>query len=195
MGSNISRLAFFCLPVAVVALSTLRSRVLALAVVPLAIAGGAGTVLDLVNAGHPVSSAGYYDSLIDQLDHTPGLMNCRVEVVDHGAHGGDYALLDHAQLARGWETQENAELNKTLDDKSLDKTTYKIWLDNNAVCYVALPADPVAEQPGVRPRRQGRHRLPDRDLARHALAAVPGADADAHRRRRPRASSPTTRPR
>jgi len=147
MGSNISRFAFFCLPVAVVALSTLRSRLIALAVVPLAIAGGAGTVLDLVNAGRPISSASYYDSLITQLDRLPGLSNCRVEVVDHGAHGGDYALLDHAQLARGWETQENTELNKALNDTALDKTTYKVWLDNNAVCYVALPAESVDSNP------------------------------------------------
>lgn len=147
MGSNISRLVFFCLPVAVVALSPYRSRVLVLAAVPLAVAGGAGTVLDLVNAGRPVSSASYYDSLIDQLDQLPGLTNCRVEVVDHGAHGGDFALLEHAQLARGWETQENTELNKTLNKESLDETTYKIWLDNNAVCYVALPADSVVSNP------------------------------------------------
>jgi hypothetical protein len=147
MGSNISRLVFFCLPVAVIALSPLRSRILAIAVVPLAIGGGAGTVLDLVNASHPVSSSSYYDSLIHQLDATPGLMNCRVEVVNHGAHAGDAVLLDHAQLARGWETQENTQLNNALDKKSLDATTYKIWLDNNAVCYVALPADSVKSNP------------------------------------------------
>jgi hypothetical protein len=147
MGSNISRLVFFCLPVAVVALSTLRSRVLAIAVVPLALAGGAGTVLDLVNASHPVSSSSYYDSLIRELDATRGLMNCRVEVVNHGAHAGDAVLLNHAQLARGWETQENTALNNALDNKALDATTYKIWLDNNAVCYVALPADSVKSNP------------------------------------------------
>jgi hypothetical protein len=74
-------------------------------------------------------------------------MNCRVEVVNHGAHAGDAVLLDHAQLARGWETQENTQLNNALDQKSLDATTYKIWLDNNAVCYVALPADSVKSNP------------------------------------------------
>lgn len=147
MGSNVSRLVFFCLPVAVVALSTLRSRILALAVMPLAIAGGAGTVLDLVHAGQPVSSAKYYDSLIVQLDRLPGLNDCRVEVVDHGAHAGDSALLDHAQLARGWETQEDTERNNSLTKSSLDATTYKVWLDNNAVCYVALPDESLKSNP------------------------------------------------
>jgi hypothetical protein len=147
MGSNISRLVFFCLPVAVVALSTLRSRIIALAVVPLALAGGVGTLSDLVKAGHSISSAGYYDSLIDELDRTPFLSNCRVEVVDHGAHAGDLALPEHAQLARGWETQENNERNATLNKESLDATTYKVWLDNNAVCYVALPTESVESNP------------------------------------------------
>ena len=147
MGSNISRLVFFCLPVAVVALSPLRSRMLALAVVPLAIAGFAGTALDLVNAQRPVSSAQYYQSLAHRLDTVPGLANCRLEVVDHGAQAGYSVLLGHAQLARGWETQENLELNKVLSDPDLDATTYKVWLDNNAVCYVALPADAVESNP------------------------------------------------
>lgn len=147
MGSNISRLVFFCLPVAVVALSTLRLRVLALLVAPLIVAGSIGTVLDLVKAGHPVSSAGYYDSLVRQLDHTRGLANCRLEVVDHGAHGGDSVLVQHAQLARGWETQENTARNDALNKPSLDATTYKVWLDNNAVCYVALPAEAVQSNP------------------------------------------------
>jgi hypothetical protein len=70
-----------------------------------------------------------------------------VEVVDHGAHAGDLALPEHVQLARGWETQENNERNATLNKDSLDATTYKVWLDNNAVCYVALPTQSVESNP------------------------------------------------
>lgn len=147
MGSNIARLALFCLPVAVVAASPLRARLLAAAVVPIAVAGCAGTVLDLVNAEQPVSSAGYYAPLAAELDSLSGLNNCRVELVDHGAHAGYYALLNHVLLARGWETQTDNELNHALTVNDLDAVTYKVWLDNNAVCYVALPSDSVTSNP------------------------------------------------
>ena len=94
-----------------------------------------------------MSSAAYYTPLAHQLDKLPDVRNCRVEVVDHGAHAGYAVLLDHVLLARGWETQENGELNGALDKTSLDATTYKVWLDNNAVCYVALPGESVASNP------------------------------------------------
>jgi hypothetical protein len=147
MGSNIARLALFCLPVAVIASSQAARRVLAVAVVPIVVAGGIGTVRDLVNAERPVSSAGYYTALADRLDALPGLNNCRVELVDHGAHAGYYALLGHVLLARGWETQPDNQLNHALTQDDLDAVTYKVWLDNNAVCYVALPHDSVASNP------------------------------------------------
>ena len=43
-------------------------------------------------------------------------------------------------LARGWETQEDTALNLPLTQDPLDPITYKTWLDNNAVGYVALPS-------------------------------------------------------
>jgi hypothetical protein len=61
-------------------------------------------------------------------------------VVSLGAHAAYDALLGHAMLARGWETQEDNALNPTLKNrKTLDATSYKIWLDNNSVGYVAFP--------------------------------------------------------
>jgi hypothetical protein len=41
-------------------------------------------------------------------------------------------------LARGWETQEDRELNPVLYDSDLDAVSYKIWLQDNAVGYVAI---------------------------------------------------------
>src|SRR5262249_55035764 len=70
-----------------------------------------------------------------------------VEVVNHGAHAGYDALLPHALLARGWETQEDMALNGALNKPSLDPVTYKVWLDNNAVGYVALPMATVGGFP------------------------------------------------
>jgi hypothetical protein len=47
-------------------------------------------------------------------------------------------LLDHAMLARGYEYQEDNALNKVLSEPGLNATQYKLWLDNNAVGYVAI---------------------------------------------------------
>lgn len=147
MGSNFSRIVWYCLPVAVVALSRFRLWLIWLIIAPLVVAGTNGTVQDLQNAGLPISQVSYYKPLAAQLDTITGLDNYRVEVVNHGAHAAYDALLDHAVLARGWETQEDIALNSSLQQNGLDAVTYKVWLDNNAVGYVALPSTSVAQYP------------------------------------------------
>ena len=147
MGSNFSRFAYFCLPAAVVATSSKRLRMALFAVTPVTIAATVGTVVDLVNASRPISSVSYYTSLAHRLDKITDLSDYRVEVVNHGAHAGYDALLEHALLARGWETQEDHALNAALLHPDLDPVTYKVWLDNNAVGYVALPSSAVQDYP------------------------------------------------
>lgn len=158
MGSNFGRFVWFCLPVLVVATSGRRTRAAVLAVVPLLVVGASTTVTDLRNAARPISTVAYYDSLAAQLDQIPGLRNCRVEVVSHGAHAGYDGLLEHASLARGWETQEDLALNAPLDEDPLNATAYKVWLDNSAVCYVALPATAVQSFPEYTLVAKGRPR-------------------------------------
>jgi hypothetical protein len=147
VGANFARFVLYCLPVAVVALSSRRIGAVLLLVAPLVGATVATTTNDLRNAARPVSSVSYYQPLVERLDRIPGLRNHRVEVVNHGAHAGYDALLGHAMLARGWETQEDNALNKALLQDSLDPVTYKLWLDNNAVGYVALPSVSVGGYP------------------------------------------------
>lgn len=140
VGSNIARFIWFALPVAVVALSNKRAVVAGVLVAPLLFIGGFTTLTDVRHASDPVAYVTYYKTLIARLDSMPGLRNCRLELVDHGGRAGYDALLDHAMLARGWETQEDTALNSELYKNPLDPVTYKVWLDNNAVCYVALPS-------------------------------------------------------
>jgi hypothetical protein len=147
MGSNFARFVFFCIPVAVAATSPRRTSVVALAVAPALALGAVTTVKDLVHAVRPISSVEYYRSLAARLDQVSDLDDYRVEVVNHGAHAGYDALLDHAMLARGWQTQEDMALNKSLQHDPLDPVTYKIWLDNNAVGYVALPSSSLGGYP------------------------------------------------
>ncbi len=147
MGSNFARFVWFCLPVAVVALSSRPMKIIAVLVAPLLLVGASTTALDLVNSAKPVSSTAYYQPLAARLDKIAGLENFRLEVVDHGAHAGYAALLTHALLARGWETQEDLELNRSLNQDPLPPVQYKVWLDNNAVGYVALPSTSVGKFP------------------------------------------------
>jgi hypothetical protein len=147
VGSNIARFVWFVLPVAILALSSKRTAVALLATAPLVGIGAVTTVTDLAHATEPISSVGYYKTLVHRLDQIPDLRNYRVELVDHGARAGYDALLDHAMLARGWETQEDTELNPVLTEDPLDPVTYKVWLDNNAVGYVALPSASVGDYP------------------------------------------------
>lgn len=150
MGSNLARLVWFCLPVAIIATSYRRAWVAGLLTVPLLLAGSFQTYNDLRDAAKPVSTVGYYTSLARQLRSLPDLQDYRVEVVNHGAHAGYDALLPYAMLARGWETQEDESLNKALSLNPLPPTTYKVWLDNNAVGYVALPSSSVGGYPEYR---------------------------------------------
>ncbi|MEO9139259.1 MAG: hypothetical protein ABI345_09355, partial [Jatrophihabitans sp.] len=133
MGSNVTRLVWFVLPAMVIATSRRRARVGALLVAAVVLAGAAGTATDLRNAVRPVSSVAFYTPLANRLDKIENLENYRVEVVNHGAHAAYDALLDHAMLARGWETQEDTALNESLLQDPLSPVTYKVWLDNNAV--------------------------------------------------------------
>lgn len=144
MGSNLSRLVWFVLPVAVVALSPRVLWLVIALVIPPVVAGGNGTYIDLRNAVKPVSTNAYYAPLAAELDLLPDMTSYRLEVVDHGAHAAYEALLDHATLARGWETQEDVAYNTAVLDRKLSAVTYKVWLDNNAVGYVALPASTVS---------------------------------------------------
>ena len=139
LGSNLSRLPWICLPAAVAATALARRRLVVLALIPALACGGWATVSDLLHSSQPAASARYYTPLIAQLDHTSDLANHRLEVVqDPNVHTGAYALLGHAALAGGWETQEQHKLNHVLETPGLNATSYEIWLDNNAVGYVAF---------------------------------------------------------
>ena len=86
-----------------------------------------------------MSSVSYYAPLAAELDQIPALTSYRLEAVPDGTHTSAYALLGHAMLARGYLTQTDNALNGVLMSRAhLNAVTYKIWLDNNAVGYVAI---------------------------------------------------------
>lgn len=139
LGDNILRFAWYCLPALVVTTSARRLHI-ALFAVSLAIWGSTKQTLgDVTDGAGRTASPGYYTSLIDELATLQTrLLTYRLEVVEDGTHTASSALLDHAMLARGYEYQEDNALNKVLSKVDLDATGYKVWLDNNAVGYVAI---------------------------------------------------------
>jgi hypothetical protein len=147
MGSNFARMTWFCLPVAVVALSPWRAWFALVLVTPVLVSGGKLTVSDLRQADQPVAGTAFYKPLAAELDTVKGLSNYRLEVVSQHAHAAYDALLGHAMLARGWESQEDNHLNAALKDPGLDATSYKIWLDNNSVGWVAIPRSKIETFP------------------------------------------------
>lgn len=148
LGDNILRFAWYCLPAIVVATSVRRLRV-ALFAVSLAILGSTKqTGGDVFDSAGKTASPHFYTSLIDELRAlTKPLLTYRLEVVEDGTHTASAALLDHAMLARGYEYQEDNALNKVLSATDLDATKYKVWLDNNAVGYVAIASAHRAPAP------------------------------------------------
>lgn len=149
LGSNFNRLPWICLPVAVLATGKARKWLVVFAVLPaLGFCLGA-TVKDLVHAHAPEASTSYYTSLINSLKKIPNLANYRLEVVQTPqVHTEAYALADQVALARGYETQADRQNNAILFDKAhLDATTFKIWLENNAVGWVALNKHAASNSP------------------------------------------------
>jgi hypothetical protein len=148
MGSNFQRLVWICLPVAVVATGRVRAQSALLAAAVAVVSGARGTLTDVAVARQPDSSAAYYASLVRKLDTLPDLSDYRVEVVNDGTHTAAFALLEHAALARGYETQSDNALNRVLQSRTaLTPVSYRVWLDNNAVGYVAIPKVAVHRTP------------------------------------------------
>jgi hypothetical protein len=151
LGSNLVRWGWFYVPVAAVATSSRRLIVALALIAPMVGAGVQATVADLANSTDPTSTAAFYRPLAHELDKLSDLTTYRVEVIAHGfsqgSHAGDEALLNHAMLARGWETQEDQALNAILGSPALTQISFKVWLDNNAVGYVAIPRQAVKSSP------------------------------------------------
>jgi hypothetical protein len=139
MGTNFERLVWICLPVAVVATAGRRLPLAACASALAVLWGAQITAHDVAVATSPMSTVSYYAPLAAELDRIPALTTYRLEAVPDGTHTAAYALLGHAMLARGYLTQADNALNPVLWSRTkLNALTYRIWLDNNAVGYVAI---------------------------------------------------------
>jgi hypothetical protein len=136
VGSNSARLAELLAPPALVAVSPLSGRVVA-GVCALLLVPQPLLYLDEVRArGEPALDPAFYAPLVDQLEDRDIIGP--VEVVPMRRHGESAAVSPVVPLARGWLRQVDVGRNGVFYDGGLDPVTYRGWLDDNAVSWVAI---------------------------------------------------------
>jgi hypothetical protein len=148
LGGNATRLgALVAGPVLAGALGAVRPRpriLLAALALPLAYWQLYPAVRDVVRAsGDPSTAAAYHAPLVRFLQRRPG--SFRVEIPFTENHWEAAYVAPHIPLARGWERQLDRRYDALFYDGTLSPATYRAWLDEHAVAYVAVPDVPLDE--------------------------------------------------
>jgi hypothetical protein len=98
----------------------------------------------LAEADSPSASESYYQPLLGQLHQRLGsgdAVGQRVEVVEPQTKGAARYVATSMPVARGWERQADMVDNPIFyQDGALNPSSYRLWLDQLAVAYVAVPA-------------------------------------------------------
>jgi hypothetical protein len=89
-------------------------------------------------AGSPGTEASFYVPLIRFLDSQPG-GPFRIEVPLTRSHWEAALLAPSVSLARGWEKQLDSRYDGVLLHGGLTPLSYHLWLEREAVAFVALP--------------------------------------------------------
>jgi hypothetical protein len=168
LGGNIVRLAqIVAVPIGVLALDR-RGRglprspwLLIVAAVGWSLSPGVVAALD--SAGDPSSMAAYHQPLIDAIAarNADGRPVGRVEIPFTVNHWESFYVAAAVPYVRGWERQIDIARNAVLYDPALDLASYRRWLDDNAVRWIAVPDVPIDDDGGGR--------------REHALVAARGA--------------------
>jgi len=146
VGSNLERLRYVALPVALIAVALRRWRPLWLvvpAVVLAAIWNTTPIFTSFARAGSdPEASRAYWQPAIDYLrGHLSA--SYRVEIVDTAEHWSAAYLPDAGiPIVRGWYRQSDFPQNKLLYDSRLGAHAYRAWLRRMAVRYVLVTDAP-----------------------------------------------------
>jgi hypothetical protein len=148
IGSNIARMGTFAaLPLVTLVCWGRRPRLLALVFLPLLYVGWSPSVRDAIsgNVDHTASTT-FYRPLLRFLDRqaaVPGASPFRIEIPFTSFHWEAYEIATRYSIARGWERQLDIRYNHIFYGGRLTPGTYKRWLHDNAVRYVAISsADP-----------------------------------------------------
>jgi hypothetical protein len=96
------------------------------------------------SSSNPSVRSAYYAPLLGELHNLGvgyGAHPARIEAVPTSAHWEARWLAPHVMLARGWERQLDRYRNELFYDESttLTAASYRAWLTENSISYVALP--------------------------------------------------------
>jgi hypothetical protein len=145
VGENVVRLAWLVAPPLVVAYAqTTRRWVVALGTVAVAI-WPLTTTVEAVSAGRsPSTRPAFYRALTQALTQQltaagPTAVGERIEVIPTQTHWETNYLVDHFQLARGWDRQADVANNPLFYTGTLTSDRYRSWLSEMAVGWVARP--------------------------------------------------------
>jgi hypothetical protein len=144
VGGNIARLAGIMIgPVAaLILLRAHRPRALLLVTVPLLIFQLLPIVAAVASAaGDPSTKQAYYDGMLHYLTANQQPLG-RVEIPFTRDHWEAKYVAEKVPLARGWDRQVDLSRNAVLY-APLTATTYRTWLIENSVRFVALPDAPL----------------------------------------------------
>ncbi len=152
VGSNAARLGELTAGPLVALLLVPRRAYLLLAVaaLPLTWIQVHDAIIDLQH-GETANTASYYRPLIRYLQAQPGATHrdWRVEVPFTAGHWEAYRLAPVLPLARGWERQSDIADDSLFYGRTLTARSYRRWLHQLAVRYVAVadaPVDPSARE-------------------------------------------------
>ena len=140
VGSNVTRLGpLLAGPLAALLWWPRRKIALLAVALPLLYLQWQAPVRDVRTAsGNPAVSSAYYQPLISYLSRQPD-QPFRIEIPFTPFHWEAYAVAPHFPLARGWERQLDTKYNTLFYDGELTSDSYKAWLGQLAVRYVAVP--------------------------------------------------------
>jgi hypothetical protein len=146
VGSNLERLRYVAVPVALIAAALRGWRPLWLvgpAVVLAVVWNTTPIFTTLARAStDPEASRSYWQPTIRYLQRNLS-PSYRVEVVDTAEHwSADYLPEAGIPIVRGWYRQSDFPQNELLYDKKLGPGTYEAWLRRMGVRYVVLPDAP-----------------------------------------------------
>jgi hypothetical protein len=141
LGGNISRFGQYVAgPVLACALLPRRRLVLAALAIPLVIWQFYPAIDGIAFARtDPSTRRSYYTPVLSYLEAQSGAIG-RVEIPSTFRHWEAAYAAPHVMLARGWERQLDIAYSPIFyDEGALTASSYRQWLDENGVRFVALP--------------------------------------------------------
>ena len=160
LGSNVVRLGELVAgPLAAMLWWRGRRWLLVATAIPLLYLEFQSPARDVAGAvGNPATEAGYYQPVLSFLGRRRS-GPFRVEIPFTRFHWEAYEIGLGYPLARGWERQLDVKYNHLFYGGALTPATYRTWLDQLAVRFVAVPDTPL-DYSGVAEARLIRHGLP-----------------------------------